>query len=457
MAKRLISVALCLVMVLSFGTVLTSCGDDSNKSSGNEGEFMPENLDVTVWGAFGEDYWEAWQRDYPQINIDYSTSSDSSLATLAAAIAANNQPDMFYTNNATKAPLGEAVAKGLVQPLDEYFDRDPGYKKSDLPSWYADFVTFPDAEGNNHIYGVYTDVSVACLVWNKELFEKEGLDPEQPPKTWSEMQTMAKKLTKTDASGVVTQAGFLDYHHWYQHWRLTYGDSYQDRFTGEVNVTNDNGKFASVLNFLLSFPASFGGADKVSENTSWENGNVAMGISDIGYAQKMGNGFKIGIAPMPYNDDPQYGLTEGAIPGYAWQWYGIPTGAKNPDGGWLFCRWAVTEGSAGVQERSILANPDTWSGVVWLVHAPTRERLYSNYLSEARADIQENLKTRDEIFSKISIDRPVNAPINADFETVIEGRSNDVIDGISTVTDALQEIQETGEYLYRRYKQDVAN
>ena len=83
--------------------------------------------------------------------------------------------------------------------------------------------------------------------------------------------------------------------------------------------------------------------------------------------------------------------------------------------------------------------------------------LYDGYLSDARADIQENLKTRDEIFSNISIDRPVNAPINADFETVIEGRCNDVIDGITTVTDALEEIQKTGETLYKRYQQDVAN
>lgn len=451
MTKRIISIALCLALVLSLGA-LVSCGDDTGDGGDDAEGFMPENLNVTVWGAFGTDYWDAFTRDYPQIVLDNSTSSDSSLATLAAAIASGNQPDMFYTNNAAQAPLGEAVSKNMVQPLDEYFTKDPDYQLSDLPSWYTSFVTYPDAEGNDHIYGVYTDVSVACLVWNKDLFEKEGLDPESPPKTWSEMQTLSQKLTKTDASGMVTQAGFTDYGWWFQHWRLTFGTSYQDRVTGEINVNTP--EFASVMNFLLSFPASYGGADKIAETVGWENGNVAMGIADVGYGQKMGNDFEVGIAAMPYCDDPQYGLTETTIPGYAWQWYGIPTGAKNPDGGWLFCRWAVTNGSAGVQERSAIANPDTWTPV-YLAHEPTKRKLYDTYLDDVREDIRENLEFREELFKDIGIDRPVNAPINADFENIIEGKCSDIISGIFTVTDGLNDIQTTGERLYNRYLNDV--
>lgn len=455
-AKKIISMILCLAMVISCGS-LVSCGDSSKNNTsddtGDSDEFMPSNLNVTVWGAFGTDYWEAFQRDYPTINLDHSTSSDSSLATLAAAISAGNQPDMFYTNNAAQAPLGEAVSKNLVQPLDDYFTRDPDYQLSDLPSWYSSFVTFPDSDGNDHIYGVYADVSVACLVWNKDLFEAEGLDPNTPPTTWSEMQTMSKKLTKTDASGMVTQAGFVDYKWWFQHWRLTFGTSYQDRFTGKVDINTP--EMVSVLNFLMSFPASYGGADKISDTVKWENGNVAMGIADIGYGQKMGNDFEVGIAALPYDDEAQYGLTQTTIAGYAWQWYGIPTGAKNPDGGWLFCRWAVTDGTASVQERAAVDNPDTWTPV-YIAHIPTKQKLFDLYLDDVRSDIKANLETREEIFNDIGIDRPVNAPINADFETVLEGRCVDIVNGDLTVTDGLSDIQSTADILYNRYLKDVA-
>ncbi len=465
MAKRIISLLLCLALVLSFGA-MTSCGGDDLDDGSGEG-FMPEDLNVTVWGAFGEDYWEAWSRDYPTINLDRSTSSDFSLATLAAAISAGTQPDMFYTNNAAAAPLGEAVAKKLVMPLDDYLPVDPAtgapadaslckdqsYTWDDLPSWYSMFMTFPDENGDQHVYGVYTDVSVGALVWNKDLFEANGYDRNTPPATWSEMYDMAKAMTKTDASGLVTQAGFLDYTWWFEHWRLTYGDSYQDRYTGKVTV-NDN-KFTAVMNYLLKFPEIFGGSEKVAEGVSFESGNVAMGIADIGYGQKLAQDFEVGIAAMPYDDSPEYGLTETTVSGYAWQWYGIPTGAKNPDGGWLFSRWAVTNGSASVQERDAIANPETWNPV-YLVNKNTRQELYDKYLDGCREDVKNNLMQRDELFDQITLDQPVNAPINADFVKALESDCVAIMNGTFTVTEGLEDAQKQGDALYNRYMKDVS-
>lgn len=456
-AKRILSLLLCLAMVFSMGA-LVSCGDDSTqgKQDGDKADtFMPEDLNITVWGAFGEDYWDNWTRDFPEVNLDHSTSTDNNLATLAAAIAAQNPPDMFYTQSSEKAPLGEAVAKNLVQPLDEYFTRDPEYTKDDLPEWFDLFVTFPDKNGEEHIYAIYTDVSVSCLVWNKDLFEAAGLDRDTPPKTWSEMQDFSKKLTKYDASGMVSQAGFMDYTWWFQHWRLTYGDSYQNRYTGEVNVVDDDGKFKSVLEFLMSFPASYGGADKIAEGVEWSKGNVAMGVADVGYGQKLANDFEIGLAPLPYNDDAKYGLTAPTVAGYANQWYGIPVGAKNPDGGWLFARWASTLGSMYIQEGDALKNPETWNPV-YLVHKPTKNMLFDMYLDGAREDVRANLQKREEIYDQINFDRPVNAPINADFEVQIQTTCSNIVSGILPVTDGLNEIQSIGEMLYKMYQDDIA-
>jgi sn-glycerol 3-phosphate transport system substrate-binding protein len=49
--------------------------------------------------------------------------------------------------------------------------------------------------------------STAVLYYNKEAFAEAGLDPDKPPKTWDEMVTMGKLLTKKDASGKVTRWG----------------------------------------------------------------------------------------------------------------------------------------------------------------------------------------------------------------------------------------------------------
>ena len=207
--KRIISALLCAAMIVSAGVMASSCGDNDGTPSGStdsSDEWVLADKNVTMWGGFGEDYYENFKRDNPDINLNYATSSDNSLVTLAAAIQSGNQPDMFYTNNAANAPLGEAVGRDLLLPLEGYFDRDPNYKWEDLPEWYDMFVKYTGNDGQDHIYAVYTDVSVACLVWNKDMFEANGLDPEKPPTTWSEMQTMASQLNKTDSNGMLSQA-----------------------------------------------------------------------------------------------------------------------------------------------------------------------------------------------------------------------------------------------------------
>ena len=56
-------------------------------------------------------------------------------------------------------------------------------------------------------WGVPFQRSTIVLYWNKEAFKEAGLDPNKPPQTWAEQIEMAKKLTKRDASGNVTQWG----------------------------------------------------------------------------------------------------------------------------------------------------------------------------------------------------------------------------------------------------------
>lgn len=56
-------------------------------------------------------------------------------------------------------------------------------------------------------WGVPFQRSTVVLYWNKELFKQAGLDPDKGPANWGQMVEYAKKLTRTDASGNVTQWG----------------------------------------------------------------------------------------------------------------------------------------------------------------------------------------------------------------------------------------------------------
>jgi len=58
------------------------------------------------------------------------------------------------------------------------------------------------------LYAVPMDHGSISMFYRKDFFKEAGLDPEKPPTTWEEVIEMGKKLTKRDASGKVTRAGW---------------------------------------------------------------------------------------------------------------------------------------------------------------------------------------------------------------------------------------------------------
>jgi len=59
------------------------------------------------------------------------------------------------------------------------------------------------------LYGVPSTPATTGLYWNKALFRAAGLDPERPPRTIAELDDYARKLTRTERDGRITQIGFL--------------------------------------------------------------------------------------------------------------------------------------------------------------------------------------------------------------------------------------------------------
>jgi sn-glycerol 3-phosphate transport system substrate-binding protein len=82
-------------------------------------------------------------------------------------------------------------------------------KSADEQAWMKSF--FPafmkNSQTGGKTWGIPFQRSTIVLYWNKEAFREAGLDPNKPPATWAEQVEMARKLTKRDASGNVTQWG----------------------------------------------------------------------------------------------------------------------------------------------------------------------------------------------------------------------------------------------------------
>ena len=95
------------------------------------------------------------------------------------------------------------IDEEAVQPVGDFVKTDADKKWLDgfMPAYMA------STKVDGHVWAAPFQRSVAVLYWNKKAFAESGLDPKKYPKTWDEMVSYGKAVTKKDASGRVTRWG----------------------------------------------------------------------------------------------------------------------------------------------------------------------------------------------------------------------------------------------------------
>jgi len=217
---------------------------------------------------------------------------------VAAAIPAGEGPDvvqLFY------GWLNDYVEAKLIQPLPA--DAFPPAKVEE------EFFPMVSAmrDGDNY-WALPTAVRSLALFYNKKLFDEAGI--EAPPETLDEMIEVAKKLTKRDGAGNLTQVGITagmtaQDHHWLREVliRQMGGQPYLDDYK-TVNYASDAGQAA--LDFYVGMAkengvTAFGFMDE--PQAAFKAGRAGMHIDGsfrIGSLNKT-RGLKWGVAELPAN------------------------------------------------------------------------------------------------------------------------------------------------------------
>lgn len=120
------------------------------------------------------------------IEIEF-TEQEQYKTKIATLMAANEAPDLFNTWAA--GFLRPFVTSGKVYSISEDLDKDPNWKNSYINGIFESF-TF-----DGKIYAAPTTQTVACLFYNKEIFDRLGL---KAPETYSELKDVIKKLNDND-------------------------------------------------------------------------------------------------------------------------------------------------------------------------------------------------------------------------------------------------------------------
>lgn len=140
---------------------------------------------------------------------------------LLTALATGSGPDVFQVR-AEWMPI--LINGGFVAAAPEAIIAEANIE--DFFPW-----TLAPFKRGNRYYGLPTDVQHLVMYINNTLAREAGLDPSKPPQTWDELIAQARRATKRDAQGNVTQAG-LDTRY---KWAVYSSILYQSVFPNVVN------------------------------------------------------------------------------------------------------------------------------------------------------------------------------------------------------------------------------
>ena len=303
---------------------------------------------VTVWHVWGGTMAEplrnivaAFEAGHPdiEINLVFARNDLSSNQKFFTSVAAKSPPEVIFVDGPQVAPWAEW---GALEPLAERCEASGIAEEDYFPPcwrqcWYDDEVWAL----------TYCADPNFGFVWNKEAFQRAGLDPEAPPVSLDDLDRMADDCTRK-TEGQLTDLGIIP---WDQYGAansmFTWGWAFGGRFYDyeKQRITCDEPEVVRALEWMCSY-AKRHDATKIgslqqgfgsAEQDPFYTGQVAMrclhisGVADI---ERYAPNLEYGVTFIPH---PEGGEQRSSWVG-GWC-MGIPRYASNQDAGWEFIRW----------------------------------------------------------------------------------------------------------------------
>ena len=296
---------------------------------------------------------------------------DEAMAKTQAAVLGGVPPDVAVL---LSTDLFTLLDMDAIVPLDGFIDRSGGERFRQ--DFFAAF--WLNARVGRTTYSIPFQRSTIILYFNKEAFERAGLDPNAPPKTWAELERDAQQLTLRDASGDVTRWGVGIPTTGFTYW-LFQGFAAE---AGARRLANDDGTEVffntppthRALNFWLRLQDMKVEPGNVTDwgtlPTQFVAGKFAMIYHSTGSLTfvRKNAGFPFGTAFMPA--DKQYGTPTGG--GNLYIFKNIPTERKTA--AWEFIQWMTAPQQAARWSEA--------SGYVAVRRSAFSIKLYQQYTSQ---------------------------------------------------------------------------
>lgn len=402
----------------------------------------PENITLDVWWFSSGEYYDnlltqafqSYSTVKPNVDVKVTYNPyEQWREKLLTAAAADILPEMAATHPMATASL---ASKGVFLPLDSYFAKD-GIKPSDfIGSKYEQSLW----QGKPYAFPASADYY--ALIYNKDVYQEVGLDPESPPLTTNELIEHSLKLIKKDGEGNVVRLGYVPDANQLKYWGYIFGGEWYDAERNKI--TANHPKNVEALEWITEYVKEVG-YDVISAwlqtnpysygpGNPFATGNTAYlfegyWMYDV-FAQYSPT-IKYGVAFWPTlkgtPEERKNYIVEG------WD-IGITKSAKNPDAAWEFIKYMFFDNG-------------------WKTTCPT---FYGNALSAQMEEwkqctINENLKDSPmtqyfHVFTETALAGTKYwslIPVNSFYQDQLVRALDFAIRGQKTPQEALDEVTET--------------
>jgi len=286
--------------------------------------------EITFWHAMGAELGKKLEQIVDGYNKSQSTNHvtpvfkgtyPEAMNGAIAAFRAHQQPDIVQVFEVGTGTM--MAAKGAVYPVYQLM-KDTGNEWDPKQFLPAVVGYYTDTDGN--MLSFPFNSSTPILYYNKDEFQKAGLDPNTPPKTWEDLVNDSKKLMSSGAAKCGFTSGWIT---WIQTenlsaWHNQPIGTKQNGFGGldaeltlngpvQVRHWDNLKKWSDAGIFEYGGPA--GGNDAPPK---FYSGECAMYMNSSGSraAVLLNSKFNVGFDFLPYYDDvkaaPQNSIIGGA-------------------------------------------------------------------------------------------------------------------------------------------------
>jgi multiple sugar transport system substrate-binding protein len=347
--------------------VLAGCSGGSSDGDGFA-DSAPESLSGTIslWHFFTDREAAAiesvvgdFEKANPDVKVEIHAGQDDE--KLAKKLATGTDIDVAISGSTDS--VGLFCSSGSFRDLDPVIKRD-GVDMSQFTDVAKAYTAF---DGKQCALPMLADAY--GLYYNTDLLQAAGFS--EPPKTLSELEDMALKLTTYNDDGSIKTLGFNPLMGFYENQPVNY--------TGVVGgkwMSDDGAKsvldskpwkdlatwqkgFIDKIGYdkLKAFTA--GAGDEWSADNAFQTGQVAMNMDGewrVAFIADQAPELKYGTAPFPvpdgYEDIYGGGYTTGTIAG-------IAKGSQHPDLAWALLKYLTTDTGAVVKLANGIKNVPT--------------------------------------------------------------------------------------------------